>query len=93
MNLEKQLSSNKMDKTHIWEIIADKLSKAGFSWGCSSEIDSTGRVIFTADAYARDGCRFTVLSDEKLSGFLELERATGVSLGEKRSFGSACSRI
>jgi len=22
-----------------WEIIADNLSKAGFSWGCSSEID------------------------------------------------------
>jgi hypothetical protein len=26
-----------------WEIIADKLSKAGWSWGCSSQIDSTGR--------------------------------------------------
>jgi hypothetical protein len=69
--------------TH-WEIIADKLNKAGFSWGCSSEIDPAGRVIFTADAYARDGRRFTVLSDEKLSAFLELERVTGVvSLGEK----------
>jgi hypothetical protein len=34
------------------EIIADNLSKAGFSWGCSSEIDSTGRVIVTADAYS-----------------------------------------
>jgi hypothetical protein len=59
-----------------WEIIADNLSEAGFSWGCSSEIDSTGRVIFTADAYARDGRRFTVLSDEKLTAFLELEAAT-----------------
>jgi hypothetical protein len=50
-----------------WEAIADNLSKAGFSWGCSSESDSTGRVLFTADAYARDGRRFTVLADEKLS--------------------------
>jgi hypothetical protein len=25
-----------------WQIIAANLSKAGFSWGCSSEIDSTG---------------------------------------------------
>jgi hypothetical protein len=58
-----------------WAAIADKLSKAGFSWGWSSEIDSTGRVLFTADAYSRDGRRFTVLSDERLSAFLELESA------------------
>ena len=25
-----------------WEIIADNLSKAGWSWGCSSAIDSSG---------------------------------------------------
>jgi hypothetical protein len=35
-----------------WEIIADNLSKAGWSWGCSSEIDSHGRVLFTADVLA-----------------------------------------
>jgi hypothetical protein len=28
-----------------WEIIADKLSKAGWSWGCVSAIDSNGRTI------------------------------------------------
>jgi hypothetical protein len=65
-----------------WEIIADSLSKAGFSWGCSSEIDATGRELFTADAYSRDGRRFTVLADEKLSAFLELERVKGVALGK-----------
>jgi len=26
-----------------WEIIADNLSKAGWSWGCVSAIDSNGR--------------------------------------------------
>jgi hypothetical protein len=26
-----------------WQIIADDLSKAGFSWGCVSAIDSIGR--------------------------------------------------
>jgi hypothetical protein len=67
-----------------WEIIADNLSKAGWSWGCSSEIDSTGRVIVTADAYSRDGRRFTVLADERLSAFLDLERAIRVPLAEKR---------
>ena len=60
-----------------WEAIADKLSKAEFSWGCSYEIDSTGRVIFTGDAYARDGRRFTVLSDQRLSAFLEPHAAIG----------------
>jgi hypothetical protein len=66
-----------------WEIIADKLTKAGFSWGCSSLVDSTGRMLFTADAYARNGRRFIILSDERLSAFSELERVTGLSLGEK----------
>jgi hypothetical protein len=32
-----------------WEIIADALSKAGWSWGCVSAIDSNGRTIFVAD--------------------------------------------
>jgi hypothetical protein len=34
-------------------------------------MDATGRMIFTADAYARDSRRFAVLSDEKLRAFLE----------------------
>jgi len=34
-----------------WEIIADNLSAAGWTWGCSSHIDLTGRVLFTADAH------------------------------------------
>jgi len=58
-----------------WELIADNLSKAGFSWGCSDEIDSRGRVIFTADAYSRNGHRFTVLAEERLTAFLELQAA------------------
>jgi len=57
------------------EIFAANLSKAGFSWGCSSEINSTGRVLFTADAYAPDGRRFTVLADDRLTAFLELQAA------------------
>jgi hypothetical protein len=34
-----------------WEIIADNLSKAGWSWGCVSTIDSNGRTIWIADAH------------------------------------------
>jgi hypothetical protein len=61
-------------RVNNWEAIADNLSKAGFSWVCSSEIDWTGRVIFTADAYSRDGRRFTVLADERLTAFAQTTR-------------------
>ena len=57
-----------------WEIIADNLSNAGWTWGCVSAIDSNGRTIWIADAH-RDGKRFVVRADEKLTAFLELESA------------------
>jgi len=34
-----------------WEIIADNLSKAAWTWGCISAVDSGGRTIFVADAH------------------------------------------
>ena len=57
-----------------WEIIADNLSKAGFSLGCVSAIDSSGRTIWIADAHRDDGKRFIVRADEQLTAFVELER-------------------
>ena len=56
-----------------WEIIADNLKKAGWSWGCVSAIDSNGRTIWIADARRGDGKRFIVRADELLTAFLELE--------------------
>jgi hypothetical protein len=74
-----------------WEIIADNLKKAGWSWGCSSQIDSTGQVLFTADAYARHGTwhrgfRRTVVKTTwidflHLNGIKEFERATMTRIG------------
>jgi hypothetical protein len=58
-----------------WEIIADNLSKAGWTWGCVSGVDSRGRTIFIADAHRDDGKRFVVHADEKLMAFMELEPA------------------
>jgi len=40
-----------------WEIIADRLSAAGWSWGCVSTIDSNGRTIWIADAHRGDEMR------------------------------------
>jgi hypothetical protein len=59
---------------------ADKLSKAGWSWGRVSGVDSNARTIFLADARRDDGKRFVVRADEKLTAFLELEKVTRESL-------------
>jgi hypothetical protein len=53
------------------EIIADDLSKAGWSWGCVSAIDSSRRTIWIADAHRDDGKPFVVHADEKLTAFKE----------------------
>jgi hypothetical protein len=58
-----------------WEIIADNLSKAGWTWGCVATVDREGRTIFVADAHRGDGQRFVVHADDKFTAFLELERA------------------
>jgi hypothetical protein len=58
-----------------WETIADNLSKAGWSWGCVSTVDSCGQTIWIVDAHRDDGKRFIVHADEKLTAFLELESA------------------
>ena len=58
-----------------WEVIADNLSKQGFSWGCVSAIDYNRQTIWIADAHHDDGKRFVVRADEKLTAFIELEVA------------------
>jgi len=58
-----------------WEIIADHVSKAGWSCGCISTVDSCGRTISVADAHRSHGQRFIVRADEKLTAFVELESA------------------
>ena len=58
-----------------WQIIAENLSKAGFSWAVFQRLIPTGRTIWTADAHRDDGKRFVARSDEKLTAFLELEPA------------------
>jgi len=60
----------------FWEVIADNLSKAGWSWGCVATVDSNGQTIFVADAHRDNKKRFIVTADEKLRAFLELQRVT-----------------
>ena len=58
----------------FWEIIAERLSKAGWSLGWVSVIDSQGRTIWIVDAHRDDERRFIVRSDDILTAFVELER-------------------
>jgi hypothetical protein len=53
-----------------WEIIADNLSKAGWSWGCVSAVTRKGRTIWIVDAHRDDGKRFVVHADEKLTALV-----------------------
>jgi hypothetical protein len=59
---------------YYWEVVADKLSKAGWSLGWVSALDLEGRTIWIVDAHRDDGRRFIVQADEKLSAFVELGR-------------------
>ena len=57
-----------------WEVIADNLSKAGFSGGCVSAIDLEGQTIWIVDAHGY-GKRFVVRADEIRTAFVELQKA------------------
>jgi hypothetical protein len=60
-------------RVNYWQIIADNLSKAGWSWGCVSAIDREGRTIWIADAHRDNGKRFVVHADEKCKARCRLD--------------------
>ena len=63
-----------MRRVKQWEVVADNLSKAGWSLGWVSALDLEGRTIWIVDAQGY-GKRFIVCADEKLTAFVEVERA------------------
>jgi hypothetical protein len=67
---------NRGNRMRYWEIIADNLNKAGWSWGCVFAVDSNERTIWIVDAHRDDRKRFVVRANEKLTAFLEFESAT-----------------
>ena len=67
------------------KIIADNLSKSGWSWGCVATIDREGQTIFVADAHRDDRKRCVTHADKKLTAFVELESAIRAASVE-RSF-------
>ena len=65
-----QTGRKKTAESNQREVLADhaKLNASGLSWGCSIQ------------RMHNDGKRFTVIADDKLTAFLELERVTRESL-------------
>ena len=61
-----------MPPKKYWEVITDKLSAAGWSWGYCSAVTRHGWR-WIVDANKGDGRRYIVESDELLTAFLELE--------------------
>jgi hypothetical protein len=57
-----------------WEIIANKLSKAGWCCGCISSANHDGQQFWVVAAERKNAGRFITRADEKLSAFVELER-------------------
>jgi len=50
-----------------WEIIANRLSKAGWSWGYVSAVSGEGRRIWIADAHGSSHINFQMFSISSLS--------------------------
>src|SRR5438132_13724297 len=65
-------NSGIMPPMKYWEIIADKLSAVGWSWGYCSAVTRDGWR-WIVDAHKGDGKRYIVHSDELLSALLESE--------------------
>jgi hypothetical protein len=63
-----------------WEIIADNLSKPVGVGAVSQPLIPTGERSGLLNAHRGDGQRFIVHADDKLTAFLELERAVCIHL-------------
>ena len=57
-----------------WEIVVNKIIRAGFCVDWVSALDNHGRRVWIIDAH-REGKRFIMRADEMLTAFVELQRA------------------
>jgi hypothetical protein len=66
---------NGSDPMKYWEIIADNLSKAGWSLGSISSTDHEGRQFWVGAAERENAGRFIVHAHDMPTAFLELQAA------------------
>jgi hypothetical protein len=81
-----------VQRVKYWEIIADNLSKAGWSYGYVSTVDSEGRTIWIADAY-RDNGNVSLRADEQLTAFLEEPCAVVFNRAQKVTVLDECAAL
>jgi hypothetical protein len=60
-------------------MIADNLSKTGWSGGCVSAIDSNRRTIWIVDRHRDDGKRYVVRANGKLIAFVNLNQQSALA--------------
>ena len=65
----------RIGRVKYWEIIADNLKKAGWSYGYVATVDYEGQTIWTVDAHRDNEERHIVQAYELSTAFRELERA------------------
>jgi hypothetical protein len=73
-DIKTKRSKEQASTENEWKAIADRLSAAGWTWGCTERVDSDGKTTFVADAHRSDGQRFIVRTDSRLAAFVELQR-------------------
>jgi hypothetical protein len=56
-------------RVNYWTIVADTLSRVGWSWDCVSRVDSEGRTLWIVDAHRDNGksCRFGQMNAVSIS--------------------------
>ena len=67
------------------EVIADRLSEAGWRCGCISSTDHKGRQFWVVAAERQNAGRFIVRADEMLTAFVELESRLEMKIARRAS--------
>ena len=83
------VNAHNRHRVKYWEIIADNLSKAGWSLGWVSALDVQGRTIWIVDAHRDNGKRFVVHGEEKLTAFRSPPVARSSNLLSRRREGGS----
>jgi hypothetical protein len=65
-----------------WKIIADRLSKKGWNWAIAGT-PVNDQTVYVVDALSPDGRQFIVRSDQLLTAFLEIERASNAKVNSR----------
>ena len=58
-----------------WEVIADAIHAAGWTWGHVAMVTAGGTLVHVADAHRDDGHRYVAHAETKLAAFVQLKKS------------------